>query len=353
MVFVTGDTAATPLVTGLGGPDELALFGGPPFGALAISSTGTVQRIADLAVSPLAATTVTLPAGSVIEGAALSLGNGDAASGDGFGFLVGAVSGTPTIFSAVPDPANPGVTWVASTAAPTGLPAAPTRVTCLGAETCVAITGTADTSGNNAFIYRNAAAPVTALLTPEPTIDEGGSATVSVDASDADGDALYLRWTPDAADVPVTFTLSPDQKTATFTAQAGTGKVCGATPVPFGFTFSAGDGLAGHVGTSAVRVNVRHTSLPESPVRRSQRGDNLLPARRGDGGGESGRLGVHARRVRVAPHLGTRARARALARTARPRASPPSSPRATRRARARRTPSSRATARAPRGSALR
>ena len=170
--------------------------------------------------------------------------------GAGFGLLAPLSGGTfQTTF---PDPTKPGQTWVASTAAAPAYQGVVQRISCLGAQLCVAVTNNPD--AGNVVVYENAAPPaaeVPALV----VLDAGTSVSLNVDAGDPDGDAIKLLWSTDAGSA-VTVTTQTNDGRSVQLAASPSAMVCSAPQVDYAAEAIATDGWSAHRVSYPVTVRV-------------------------------------------------------------------------------------------------
>ncbi|HYV44962.1 MAG TPA: hypothetical protein VFA20_08880 [Myxococcaceae bacterium] len=134
-------------------------------------------------------------------------------NGAGFGMLLvgDATAGTPNLWRAIPDPNNVGRYWVPTTVPPPALTSGIyDSVRCLNATFCVLGSSSATNSAQTQLAtYRNRAAP--GVEPPAFVVQEGASGvSMTVDAGDDDGDAIFVTWAPDAGASLYFSALAPD-----------------------------------------------------------------------------------------------------------------------------------------------
>lgn len=93
-----------------------------------------------------------------------------------------ASTGSGVVLSPIPDPARPGETWVARSAAPL----LDGKVHCVDGRWCAGL------AGNVAWALENTAAPGVAVTPPQASV--GVPLRLSADAGDPDGDPVFVRW---------------------------------------------------------------------------------------------------------------------------------------------------------------
>lgn len=200
------------------------------------------------------------PAAHRIKAAALSELEGGP-NGAGFGMMVVVGAGVPNVWRAIPDPNNVGRHWVPTTLTPPG----PTvgdydSVRCLDGKFCVlGSSASTNPAQNQLLLYRNLAAP--AVGAPAFVVQEGlsGGQSMTVDAGDADGDAIFVTWVIDPSSSGFFNSLGPDPAVHDGRTYLGFAKpnpaLCGLVQASIPVTVSANDGLnQGSPATGAITV---------------------------------------------------------------------------------------------------
>jgi hypothetical protein len=190
---------ASQPVGALANADDLELLGTPGQAWALVAGTwvdagpALASVALDGGAQPVA---ITLPPNvTQVVGLSFEQGTGDA-FGDGFGMLaVLYADGDAGILSAVPDPANPALTWVPSTNAPSGYGGTFGHLRCLAGRSCVVLSTAA--ASNNALLYRNDSAPDAGALKGPWPVQAGVPQILNFNASDPDGDAVFVTWSPD------------------------------------------------------------------------------------------------------------------------------------------------------------
>jgi len=194
-------------------------------------------------------------------------------NGAGFGMmLVGdATAGTPNLWRAIPDPNNVGRYWVPTTVAPPALASGIyDSVRCVNGTFCVLTSSTATTSTQTQLAtYRNVASP--RVEAPAFVVQEGSSGvSMTVDAGDDDGDAIFVTWAPDAGAALYFSALAPDPAVHDGRTWLGTSppapnlNLCGKVQAVLPVTVFAHDGL--QQGPSAGgTITIVHT-VPGQPM---------------------------------------------------------------------------------------
>ncbi len=263
-----GETVSPECPPGLGGFGpllELQLFQAPDAGlSVLLAHNGGLEEVlfldGGLRLAPPRHHS-SLPA-KPIHGVAFATGTGDQ-FGDGFGMVVvpDAV-GEDAIYGAIPDPDRPAQNWVERTPTQVTSVSPLGRVTCLGAKLCGFIGD--DTATNRLLIYENLNAP--RLYVADAGIAEGAtSVALRVDAGDADGDPVFVRWLPQPAGFPYTLTpLSADGVLARVDLPAAM-QICG-DPLHIPLRATISDGLAGNGSTVDSAVTLFNTQPPAPPI---------------------------------------------------------------------------------------
>lgn len=216
-------------------------------------------------------------------------------AGYGFGMAVVSLSdgGTPGIMSAVPVglDTQAGTVW-RPRVIPSGMASALLRyVACAGASYCVV---TADRTYDNLFIYTNDWAPTfTPTLSPMGAgvvdagvedagvanglaqIDEGQTVTLSLTASDQDGDPLLVTSSATMADggTPLPgVALLADGLSVTLTAPS----VCRDQDLG-ALHIHASDGMQAHARHEHLELVARHTQVPALPLVQLADGGTVSP----------------------------------------------------------------------------
>ncbi|MFL5356238.1 MYXO-CTERM sorting domain-containing protein [Archangium sp.] len=149
------------------------------------------------------------------------------------------------------------------------------QVACVGASSCVF---TADRAGtDNVFIYTNAAGPTLSVAAQADAgvdtsdasvvIDEGTAFTLSLEASDPDGDPVLVTatpWSESSAPFSVVVPSAAASPGESIQVSGATGKIC--KPQRVGtLVVNASDGLAAHEAHESFPVYVKHTVPPARP----------------------------------------------------------------------------------------
>jgi MYXO-CTERM domain-containing protein len=186
--------------------------------------------------------------------------------------LVETAAGAREIYSAIPvgDPELFGTLWRPSTQQPS--PSGTMQeVHCHGATTCALRTNA--TGQGSVGIYLNAQPP-SGFTGPSATVDEGATASFTMNVTDPDGDAVVVSWTPAPGDPPAVLTLAPDGLSGSFQAPV-LGGLCSGGKV-FTYTLTATDGRAGHTTVGTATFTVVRATPPQAPVLTPA--DLVLPA---------------------------------------------------------------------------
>ena len=188
---------------------------------------------------------VSFPSGSVLQNVAFVTDDTDGGQ-RGYGL---ATTVTGTVFSPIPDPSQPGQTWVARSRAP----ALAGRVHCDSARFCAGV------AAGTLQVLENRSPP--AFEFDGGVVTGGSTVLFEVDAGDPDDDPIFVEWNVPGATVTP---LGPDQRQVQVVLPA---LACGSTqPV----TISVVDGLAGHEVKGSFQVPTPPVAVltlaPSSPV---------------------------------------------------------------------------------------
>lgn len=230
-ISVDGGTAfSVPVSASARDAVPFARLGKPA--VLVLTTAAGAALVADLGASGTESS-ISLPVGFVPQFVAMTTALGGD-GGVGYGLMT---SVTGDVLSPVPDPSRPGSVWIPRN----GAPQLASRVSCVDARWCAAI-------GDGGVLYAlsNDAPPVLSL--------DAGSAvpgvplSLTVSASDPDGDPVFISWASGAAQIVPG--ADPEGRAATITVPGSA--ECTAQAIPLSLTIS--DGLAAHEHTDTVML---------------------------------------------------------------------------------------------------
>lgn len=172
--------------------------------------------------------------------------------GGGFGMLLveSNTGGVPNVWRAIPDPNNVGRYWVPSTTQPTNPTAGVyDSVRCANGRFCVLAAGNSGSStGIQLALYRNLSDPT--VEAPAFVVQEGapGVQSMTVDAGDPDGDAIFVTWVLDPSASMYFSSLGPDptvhdRRTWLGSTIRPNANLCGVVQASIPVTVSAHDGV--------------------------------------------------------------------------------------------------------------
>lgn len=232
-------------------PRELVLFaeGNSPAGLAVIPDGGLEKVWSAISPSPALIPVTLEPPPAAVTGVGFS-SEGGGQHGMGFGLATALLSdGGTAFYSAVPDPSSLGLRWIENLRLPRSPPGDAGRVSCIGAQFCAVLLANSSASGPNLVVHWNNNPPSFSTDAGSFLLDLGQSANVLREATDPDGDGVFLSLSPaDGGAQP----LAIARVDGGWTLAANDAGYCSATE--YELTARASDGYAPHTQAQPVWI---------------------------------------------------------------------------------------------------